>query len=182
MMKQALDAFVKKMRTSFPEISGVLRSWPGPETQAEFPYFVLLVVTAELDKWQPFHLGDGRWHTGQWEVRLDLHHLSQDGDDDNQIQVSEKFASFFDGDVVTDGHTSLDLHYGPAEQNNVANFRLLAFNFENQPHAISKGERRTIFNLEADIPQISTLKTVPIKRIDTDIKVSEDLTLTGNSS
>ena len=179
MMKQALDAFIERVKTGFPDISEILRSWPGPETQADYPFMVLLVVNAELDRWQPFHVVDGNYHTGQWEVRFDLHYLSKEGESDNQIEVAEQMSSFFDGDLAEKGFVSLDVPFGtPAPGSTAkpytANFRLLGFNFENQPNSISKGERRTIFTLEADIPQITQAKIVPLKSVEVDAKVAEN--------
>ena len=180
MLSQAYDAIKETIREEFEDLT-VSLNWPGPNTKINYPYLSILTVSQKLDRWPPEllekYVKDGvQTQTvvaGQWQTRIDFHLFSKDLKD--QIKWIDAITSYFDNQVDGKEQVSTNkvIRFGEGGKYSL-NLQYLAHDLD-QSQKIQSGDRRTIFELIADIPHLVT-NTVPIvKEIDLDAEVSESI-------
>lgn len=179
MIARAFESFRNLIKEQFPDVD-VLINWPPPHKKIKYPSLILITPSQSLMRYMPkFLLNEQRdeevinhYNTGQWEVRLDMHYISTSLKD--QSNFIDAVNSFFDQEIAEDVNISSNRVFSFGSRDfEKANISFLSWNLDQSSFNIKSGERRCIFELLLDIPNLVESRIPVIKRIESKIEIGE---------
>lgn len=179
MIDLAHKAFLERVKLAFPEVTATYLNWQGSHIKVQYPYMVIVTVSSKLQSFIPsvaekINDQSSIMNTGQWETRINIHYLSEQGKINNQSSVLQRFVDFMQGDLISGSKASASLVVPFGDENyKKCNISLLGWDLQQNSGSIRKGDRRIIFELLMDVPRLVKVDVPIIKDIIQNTEVSE---------
>ena len=180
MNKQALSAFMDRLRTGLPTLKELIAGWPPDSADYQYPFCAVLIVSSYPRRFQagPQLLkreGDtSTYLTAVVSHNIHLAHYYQD-EEDLQLFYSDLDDLF----NLPPNQGTLEIQYGDNSWDK-ADFKHMGNELESDEHSTHKGERRTTSILQGRTNQIiSKVEKLPARWV-LDPHISEQQRIVNN--